>query len=88
MNWRQLLDRLPLRIVKNLNIAATEEAQRCYDTYRFRCYNCEKYLTVEADSWWGAQDIRIISNWEVVEENIPGVIKLYYFCPPCADWRK
>ena len=86
MNWRQLLDRLPISIVKRLNIEATREAQRCYDTYLFRCFQCETYLREESvgqleaciaaeNKGWGAQNT----------SKHPNFIRLIWFCPKCKE---
>lgn len=48
MTWRQLLNKLPISIVKNLNREATREAQKCYDIYLFRCFLCEGYAREQA----------------------------------------
>lgn len=86
MNWRQLLNKLDNRTLKWFNRKVTEEAQKCYLDFPFRCFNCEKYLICEAEHWMGAQTVREIANWDVVEDySLPGVIQLYYFCPTCKE---
>lgn len=89
MNWRQVLNRLPLNIVKNLNQEATREAQKDFDTYAFRCYYCEKYLHEEAPDQLSACRQAQIKGWRGINTSEhPNFIQLIWVCPPCIEWRK
>lgn len=87
MNWKEVLGRLPLNILKNLNKSVVKEAQSCYYTVKVRCFRCEDYLTFESDQE-GLQLVQQILNrgWAYREvELFPHFVKFEYFCPKCQS---
>lgn len=84
MNWRQLLSRLPINIVKNLNQEATREAQKSYETFIFRCWNCEITKNIEADGAYEAFQEIVKLGWAPEDiSTIPHFIQYIYYCEKC-----
>lgn len=87
MNWRQLLDKLPINLVRNLNREATREAQRQLSWYKLRCHLCESILDVSADSEYGAVHVALLYfGWAYTpQEVVPGFERWVYFCEECKS---
>ena len=89
MNWRQVLSKLPINIVKNLNKEATREAQRCFSTFLFRCYQCEGYNQEESEGQLEACQQAIKKGWAPRNTSKhPNFVQLIWFCPKCKEFNE
>lgn len=85
MNWREVLDKLPLPIVRWFNHKVTESALQSYYTAVVRCHWCEAI-----ESFWtdleGMELVRLIKEkgWAPAQQEVvPGFVRFLYFCPDC-----